>query len=390
MAPQPLRDDLRRARIGVTLTFIVNGFTAGSFVARIPDVKRILGISDGTLGLSLLFISIGVFLALRPAGINSAKFGSAPVMIWATLAMVVTLPLVGLLPSLQFTWFAFFLFGFTLATQDVAMNAHAVVIEQDAQRRLMSTFHAMFSVGTFTGGIIGGVFSQWKVAPLTQAWILVPLYLILILVIKPLLLPAAVDQHPITKERRSKSPVIFWIFGLFGLFAAISEGAAGDWGGVLARDTFAATPFISTLPFIFFTLAMVIGRFSGDYLAHRFGASKIIALGGSIAGIGLGLGLAIGGIPVMMLSWFLLGIGLSVVIPLMFSAAGTLASTKYQGVIAPSQAIARVSGVSYFGFVLGPPLIGFLAELVELRWALFLLVALNLALIFAARYAKSA
>lgn len=382
--------ELKSARIGVTLTFIVNGFTAGSFVARIPDIKKALGVSDGTLGLSLLFISIGVFLALRPAGRNSARFGSAPVMLWSTIALIITLPFVGWLPSLQFTWFAFFLFGFALATQDVAMNAHAVVIEQRAERRLMSTFHAMFSVGTFFGGVIGGVISQLEITPLYQGLGLVPIYLLLLLIIRPLLLAPEVDQHPINKEQRERSPAIFWIFGLFGLFAAISEGAAGDWGGVLARDAFNATPFISTLPFIFFTLAMVIGRFSGDYLAHRFGAATIIALGGSIAGIGLASGLYIGGIPVLMISWFLLGIGLSVVIPLMFSAAGTLASTKYQGVIAPSQAIARVSGVSYFGFVIGPPLIGFLAELVELRWALYLLVILTLALIFAARYAKSA
>jgi len=254
----------------------------------------------------------------------------------------------------------------------------------------MSTFHAMFSVGTFVGGIIGGVLSQFEVSLLTQAIIFAALYIILSFVIKPLLLPATVDQHPIVKEKKEKSPFIFWVFGIFGLFAALSEGAAGDWGGVLARDTFNATPFVSTLPFIFFTLAMIIGRFSGDYLAHRFGASKVIATGGSIAGIGLALGLLIGGIPMLMLAWFLLGIGLSVVIPLMFSAAGTLASTKYQGVTAPSQAIARVSGVSYFGFVIGPPLIGFLAELVELRWALFLLVALTVALIPAARYAKAA
>lgn len=382
--------ELKRARIGVTLTFVVNGFTAGSFVARIPDIKKILDISDGTLGLSLLFISIGVFLALRPAGRTSARFGSAPVMIFSTLAMIVTLPFVGWLPSLQVTWIALFFFGFTLATQDVAMNAHAVVIEQRAERRLMSTFHAMFSVGTFIGGIIGGALSQLEVTPLIQASSLVPVYLIILFIIRPLLLPAEIDQHPLTKEKSGSSPFIFWVFGIFGLFAALSEGAAGDWGGVLARDTFAASPFVSTLPFIFFTLAMVIGRFSGDYLAHRFGASKVIALGGSIAGLGLATGLLIGGIPMLMLAWFLLGIGLSVVIPLMFSAAGTLASTKYQGVIAPSQAIARVSGVSYFGFVIGPPLIGFLAELVELRWALFLLVLLTISLIPAARYAKAA
>jgi MFS family permease len=381
---------LKTARIGVTLAFIVNGFTAGSFVARIPDFKRILAISDGTLGLSLLFVSIGVFLALRPAGRNSARFGSSPVIFWSTLAIAASLPIVGWLPSLQFTWFALFIFGFALATQDVSMNAHAVVIEQRAGRRLMSTFHAMFSVGTFFGGIFGGLLSQLEISPLIQAWILVLVYILIAFVIRGQLLEANVDQHPITKNKGERSPVIFWIFGIFGLFAAISEGAAGDWGGVLARETFNATPFISTLPFILYTLAMVIGRLSGDYLAHRFGASKIIELGGIIAGTSLGIGLLVGGIPAMMIACFLLGIGLSVTIPLMFSAAGTLASTKYQGVVAPSQAIARVSGVSYFGFVIGPPLIGFLAELVELRWALFFIVALSFSLIFAARYAKTA
>lgn len=385
MAPE-----LKRARWGVTLAFVVNGFTAGTFVARIPDIKVILAISDGVLGLSLLFVSIGVFVGLGPAGRNSARYGSRPVILWGTLAIVISLPIVGWLPSLPFAWFGLFIFGFALATQDVAMNAHAVVIEQRAGRRLMSTFHAMFSVGTLFGGILGGVLSQLSVTPLNQGYFLALLYLLVLFFIKSLILPASVDQHPITKNKGERSPVIFWIFGIFGLFAALSEGAAGDWGGVLARDAFAATPFVSTLPYIVYTLAMVIGRLSGDYLAHKFGASQIIAAGGILSSVSLTLGLIVGGIPALMISWFLLGIGLSVVIPLMFSAAGTLANTKYQGVISPPQAIARVSGVSYFGFVIGPPVIGFLAELFELRWALFFLVALCFSLIFASRYAKAA
>ncbi|MGA0901848.1 MAG: MFS transporter [Candidatus Nanopelagicaceae bacterium] len=382
--------ELKRARLGVTLAFVVNGFTAGTFVARIPDIKEILAISDGVLGLSLLFVSIGVFAGLRPAGRNSARYGSRPVILWGTLAIVISLPIVGWLPSLGFAWFGLFVFGFALATQDVSMNAHAVVIEQRAGRRLMSTFHAMFSVGTLFGGILGGIFSQLEISPLNQGYVLAITYLIVLYFIRVLILPASVDQHPITKSKGERSPIIFWIFGIFGLFAALSEGAAGDWGGVLARDAFAATPFVSTLPYIVYTLAMVIGRLSGDFLAHKFGASQIIAAGGILSSVSLTLGLIVGGIPALMISWFLLGIGLSVVIPLMFSAAGTLASTKYQGVISPPQAIARVSGVSYFGFVIGPPVIGFLAELIELRWALFFLVALCFSLIFASRYAKAA
>lgn len=381
---------LRRARLAVTITFIVNGFTAGTFVARIPDFKRILDISNGTLGTSLLFVSIGVFVALKPAGRNAARFGSKPVVFWSTIALALSCVLVGLLLNLQWFWLTLFLLGFSLATQDVAMNAHAVLVEQRAGRRLMSVFHGMFSVGTLIGGILGGLFSQWEVTPLNQSFGLSLIYMVAAFAVAPLYLSAETDKHDFSTGPRAKHPFIFWVLGIFGLFAAISEGAAGDWGGVLARDAFGATPFISTLPYIVFCSAMIIGRFSGDYLAHRFGASLVIATGGLISGTGLTLGLIVGGIPAIMASWFLLGIGLSVVIPLMFSAAGTLATKKYSGVIAPSEAVAKVSGVSYFGFVLGPPLIGFIADVIELRWTLFLIAAFAYLLIFASRYAREA
>ena len=381
---------LRRARIAVTITFITNGFTAGTFVARIPDFKRILEISNGTLGGSLLFVSIGVFLALRPAGKSAARHGSKPVVFWATLALAISCVLVGLLLSLQWFWVSLFLLGYSIATQDVAMNAHAVLVEQRAGRRLMSAFHGMFSVGTLIGGILGGLFSQWEITPLNQSLVLMVIYIAAAFVVRPMYLPAEADKHDFSAGPRAKHPFIFWILGFFGLFAAISEGAAGDWGGVLARDAFGATPFVSTLPYIVFCTAMIIGRFSGDYLAHRFGASLVIASGGIISGTGLTIGLIVGGIPAIMVSWFLLGIGLSVVIPLMFSAAGTLATKKYAGVIAPSEAVAKVSGVSYFGFVLGPPMIGFIADLIELRSTLFLIAAFSYLLIFASRFAKEA
>ena len=381
---------LRRARIAVTITFIINGFSAGSFVARIPDFKRILDISNATLGLSLLFISAGVFLALKPAGKYSAKYGSQPIIFFSTIALALSYLLLGALFSLTWFWITLFIFGFVLAAQDVSMNAHAVVVEQRAGRRLMSVFHAMFSVGTLFGGILGGIFSQFEITPLTQGSSLALLYIVTALLVRPLFLPASADTHHFGDEKRAKHPPIFAILGLFGLFAALSEGAAGDWGGVLARETFGASPFISTLPYIVFCTAMIIGRLSGDYLAHRFGASKVIAAGGVIAGTGLSAGLLIGGIPAIMVAWFLLGIGLSVVIPLMFSAAGTIALTRYSGVIAPSEAVAKVSGVSYFGFVIGPPLIGFIADAFELRWTLMLLAGLSYLLILASRYARVA
>lgn len=170
--------------------------------------------------------------------------------------------------------------------------------------------------------------------------------------------------------------------GLLGLAASIGEGSAGDWGGVLARETFGASHFVSTIPFIAFSLTMVIGRFFGDQLATKFGPNRILKVGGFIGGVGLATGLIIGGVGGVIFGWLLFGAALSAVIPLLFSAAGSMANKRFAGAISPAEAVAMISGISYFGFIVGPPLMGFLADLVTLRWAM--LVPAVLAIIISA------
>jgi MFS family permease len=183
--------------------------------------------------------------------------------------------------------------------------------------------------------------------------------------------------------------MIFWILGFLGLSAAMGEGAVGDWGGVLTRESFNATPFISTVPYIAYCATMVIGRLSCDRLANRFGSSTVIRAGGFISGFGMLIGLLVGQVAGVIFGWFCVGLGLSIVMPLVFSAAGQLAHDKYSGQIAPSVAVARVSGTAYFGFMVGPPLIGFLSELVTLRWAMLLVVFLSCIQLFGGKYAKT-
>ena len=158
--------------------------------------------------------------------------------------------------------------------------------------------------------------------------------------------------------------------GLLGLAGSIGEGSAGDWGGVLARETFGASPFVSSLPYIAFSFTMVVGRFFGDQLATKFGAHRILKVGGAIGGLGLAAGLAIGGSFGVILGWFLFGTALSAVIPLLFSAAGSMANKRFAGTISPAEAVAMISGISYFGFVVGPPMMGFIADAITLRWAM--------------------
>ena len=383
---------LKRARLAVISAFIINGFVMGTFVSRIPDIKIDLKLTNAEIGFSLLFISAGVFLSLRPAGKLSAYFGSRVVTNASYFFMVGSLLLLANVSSVWTFRLALFVFGWVNATHDVAMNAHGVYVEQAMKRRTMGFFHACWSIGTLLGGLLGGYFSQEEINFSSQELPVSLIIAVIAIIFRPMFLAAEVDrERRATSEKtesaskKKKHGKTLWIFGFFGLCAALSEGAAGDWGGVLARETFNGTPFLATLPYIVFTFTMVVGRISGDYFATHYGVGRSIRWGGLLAGTGLLIGLVIGGIPAIVFAWFCLGLGLSVVIPLIFSSAGELATQQYKGEISAAEAIAHVSGTSYFGFVIGPPLIGLLSEVVSLRWALLLLVLLTLTLTRAGR-----
>jgi MFS family permease len=386
-----LSPELKRARLAVTSTFITNGLVVGAFVARIPDIKRTLDISNSTLSLCLLASSLGVFSALPIAGKLCAKYGSSPVAFYGTLMMAAawTLQSFVLVSLFAFAFLAFWA-GSSLATQDVAMNSHAVTLEDKSSRRLMSVFHAMFSIGGFLGGIYGGLCSQLGVSYQTQTSLLGLTIVFVGFTIRNFWLPGSVDIHVIDKEFKQTKPGVIWLFGIFGLCSTIGEGSAGDWGGVLVRETYAASPFLSALPYVAFSATMILGRLSGDKLATKFGAARTLAVGGFIAAIGMTTGLLMDSTIGAIFGWFWLGSGLSVAIPLIFSAAGSLSKKRFAGQIAPSQAVAMVSGISYFGFIVGPPFIGFVSDLTSLRSALFVPALLALSIIASARFAKSA
>ncbi|MEJ6573897.1 MAG: MFS transporter [Actinomycetes bacterium] len=365
-------DEFRKARLAILIAFLINGFSVGNFVSRIPDFKYELEISNGILGASLLCASLGVLTALRPTSRAAAKYGSGPVTKYSAFTLGLALPLIGLLFNLPWFLFSLFIYGVLSSTHDLSINAHAAALENKAGKRLMSTFHAMWSIGGLTGGAIGGLLASFKVSILIHAIVIGSFIFLVSLFTRNWFLPAEADQHVIEKHTKRKTPRRFLILGLLGLCGALGEGAASDWGGVLARDTFEASTLMSALPYVFFSATMVIGRFSGDFLAHKFGVVRLLTWSGFIAGTGLMAGLFAGNIYGVIIGWLLLGIGISTVIPMMISATGTLANEKYSGQVSAAEGVALVTGVAYFGFVVGPPLIGFMSEIVTLRWAMLL------------------
>jgi MFS family permease len=374
-----------RARIAITTAFIINGTVIGALYARIPDIKEQLDISNSALGIALLCLPLGLLFGLGFSGKQSAKRGSAPVTYYSTYALAIALLIVG--PVINYYTFCltFVLFGACLATQDVAMNSHAIVLEHEADKRYMSTFHATFSMGALAGGLLGGFFAQQKTTIMWQCAFIAMLIFLANFFVRNMFLSADLDKHAVEGKKKIKRPKIFIIVGLLGTCAAIGEGSAGDWGAILARDTFNATPFISTLPYICFSAAMVIGRLFGDRLATKYGPMNLIIGGGTIAGVGLGGGLLVGGIGGVVFGWFTAGIGLSIVVPMLFTQAGEIAKTRFEGQFAPSEGVAIVSGIAYFGFLVGPPILGFLGDAIGLRWALMVPAILALLMAFGAK-----
>ncbi len=365
-------DEFLKARLAILISFLINGFSVGNFVSRIPDFKYELGISNGVLGASLFCASIGVLAALRPTSRAAAKYGSGPVVRLSAFTLALAVPFVGLLFNLLWFVFSLFVYGVLSSIHDLSINAHAAALENKAGKRVMSTFHAMWSIGGLTGGAIGGVLASFNISILIHAISIGALIALVALLTLNWFLPAEADQHVIEKHEKRKTPRRFLILGLLGLCGSLGEGAASDWGGVLARETFEGSTLMSALPYVFFSASMVIGRLSGDFLAHKFGVVKLLTWSGFIAGTGLTAGLFAGNIYGVIIGWLLLGIGISTVIPMMISATGTLANDKYSGQVSAAEGVALVTGVAYFGFVIGPPLIGFISEIITLRWAMLL------------------
>ena len=381
---------ISRARLGVILSFLSHGFISSSFFARIPDYKARLELSNSVLGLCLLASSAGVLAALGPAGRLAAQRGSSAVLTKSSYLLVFIAPFVGL--SYNAISFAaiLFLLGVAIAAQDVAMNTHGVTLEQKSGARYMGRFHAFWSVGALLGAITGGVFAQLAVSEFIHALIVSAAVLALVISNNRRYLPGDEDKHIYEESvKRKKTPRLIYIMGLLGLAGSIGEGSAADWGGVLARETFGASQFVGTLPYIAYSFTMVVGRFYGDQLATKFGARRILKVGGLLGGAGLAGGLIVGGTAGVIVGWFLFGLALSTVIPLLFSAAGSMANKRFQGTISPAEAVAKISGISYFGFVVGPPLMGFLADVLTLRWAMLVPAVLAVIISASSRIFKS-
>lgn len=364
---------LVKARVAVSLLFFLNGLLFASWVARIPLIQQTLGLNHAVLGAALLSAAAGAVVTMPIAGLLNGKFGSERLSAIWVLPYCLSLPLLALAPNVIFLVLALFFFGCGHGALDVAMNAQGVAVDRHFGKPVMSSFHAMFSVG----GLVGAAFGAWmawiKLAPLWHFCLMSGSMAIAGCIACKYLLPG-VDR--IEKSEDSHSfvlpPKALLPLGIVAVAVLIGEGAMADWTGVYLHKVLGASEAVAAAGYAVFCIAMAAGRFSGDALVAWLGSEKLVRASGLLAALGLMIGLCSASPWISLAGFVFVGAGCSTVVPCVFSAAGRMPGVQ-TGV-----ALAAVTTMGYFGFLIGPPLIGFAAQLIGLRGALAILIGTSL------------
>ena len=365
----PHATPLPRAALATRLAFLAAGFVMASWAPLIPFAKTQVGATEGVFGLLLLCLGLGSIVAMPLTGYLSARMGARPMILLGGYGLVALLPLLVLAPSVPVLAVALAFFGAALGTIDVAMNVHAAEVETRAARPMMSGFHAMWSVGGILGA--GGVTALlWIGAtPLAAGLAASALALAMMAVATPRFLRRAAGEPP--KLALPRGPVL-----LLALLAAITflvEGAVLDWGALLIVARNLMEPAGAGLGYMLFSVAMTIARLTGDRIVAALGQRLVLILGGLTAIAGIALTLAPGMTWVALLGFVLIGLGCANLVPVLFSLAAR------QPGMAPGLAVAAVTTTGYAGILLGPALVGFVAEISSLAVAFGCLALLMLA-----------
>ena len=362
-------------RRAVSTVFFVNGLLAAMWVAHIPVISDATGVDHGALGALLLLLGGCAFLGMQVCGPVIDRRGSRGVI----LVAATTLAVAALLPVLATTAWqlapALALFGFANGAIDVGMNAHAVVVEQDRGRPVMSSFHGFFSLGGLVGSGIAaaGLFLDVPVV-LTVAVVAVA-STIGLAVIRPSLTRGRhrVDDAASGDEDGSRFPS--GIRGRIALMAAVAfalmlaEGTAYDWSALHTTERFGVGDGVGALAFGAFSATMLVGRFLADRVTARFGSVAVVRGGAATAALGMVVVIVAPTPAVGILGWAVFGIGVAGGVPQLFTAAGNV-TTQPSG-----RVISTVVGCGYLGMLAGPAVVGFVSRATTLGTALWVAVA---------------
>lgn len=358
---------LRGAMWAVRAQFFVAGALFATWGVHVPSVKSHYGLGERSLAIAMLASGVGSVIALLQAGRLYAHLTPRHVM--PVLALVCTVAIGSLLAPAHYGWLLALMlaYGAAAALFDVGMNDEASAIERLAQRPMMSGFHGMFSLGGMAGAGVWSLLASAGVTPM-QHLVGAALALgMLAIVASTCMLRAVREGHPGGSSLSiPRGPLL--LLGLLAGIGLVGEGAMYDWSVLYLRQELAAPPRIASLGYASFSAAMAAGRFAGDWVRAHVASATLLRWSGVVAAIGMALALAVPQPWAALAGFAFVGLGFANVVPILFSAAGQVPG------VAPAHGIAAVSSVGYFGMMIGPPVIGFIAQARSLTQGLLVVV----------------
>ncbi len=348
-----------RARVAIALVFCVHGSVTGSFATRIPWIQDHTGVSAGQLGLALAFPALGASVAMPLAGAISHRFGARTALrvLLALWTLALTLP--SLAPDLVLLCAALFLYGASSGLSDVVMNAIGVEVENRLAKSIMSGLHGMWSAGALIGSAAGTLAahlgSDARLHHALAAAVLTAAGLAACQAVPEV--RGARDEEP--PPRFALPPKSAVLIGAVGFCAVFAEGASLDWSAVYLRDVLDTSAGLAAASTTAFALTMAVARLVGDRVVDRFGAVRTVRVGGALATAGGAMVVAAPHPAVALGGFGFIGLGVAVVVPLAFAAAGRAGPN-------PSQAIAGVATITYTSGLIAPSAIGAVANATSL------------------------
>lgn len=369
VGPSQPRAFARSARRAAAAMFLLNGGLFGVWASRIPSFVERLQISPNLLGLLLLGMAAGGIASFPVAGRLSDRLGASVVTRRVAPLYVASLCLVGLAPSVLGLALCVVLFGAMQGALDVAMNAWGAEVEQQLERPIMSSLHAMFSLGAGLGALSGYLAARYGLGPGLHF-----LWAGLLLGSASLILTKGPWPSPVTAAEGSGGLVLprgsLALVGLVAACASLSEGALADWSGVFLYTVSRLSEAQSALGYAAFSAGMVAMRLVGDGIVRRWGPVWSARAGGGVAAAGVLLAILGQDMYLVLAGFALMGLGFANIAPLAFSRAGSDPD------LPPGAAIAGVATLGYGGLLLGPPLIGWLAGATSLVFGFSVLAGL--------------
>ncbi|SEG94220.1 Fucose permease [Nonomuraea solani] len=369
--------ELRSARYGAILTFILAGLLVGTMTVRIPALTDKLDLSEATVGTILLVWGLGALVTMQSMRRIMARVGSRAVLRAGGPLTALTLVGVAFAPDLPLLLVAVALFGMAFGAVDVAMNAQGSAVERAYGRPLMNGMHAGWCVGAISAGALGSLAIAVGL-PFTANVALIGLVSLPVMVaLGRTYLPEPPEVVTATAARRRMPPIVF-LLGAIMFFAFMVEGTVADWNGLYMRDELGAPEAVAALGYPVFEVGMLIARLTGDRLRTRFGVRGMLTVSGAATAAFFAVVLMAPVALVALSAMFFVGLGVATISPLTMSLAGTATDT-------PGPAIAQAGAMGYAGLLLGPVAIGFLSDATSLRTALGIAVVLGVLIALAAR-----